>query len=1698
MNTPTIVAMVATHERERLLRDRALPSILSQSRPADAIVVVEDGKTADLATRMKTVASGAQYLFNRRTPGLSGTLNTGLDHLARYHLAAVDVFVAFLDDDDAWLPDHLAAIEARISEGAEVVATPFLRLEANQHALRVDPPAAVSPNLFMECNPGIQGSNLAVRLDILLEAGGFNEALSACTDRDLLIRLCRRPGLIYATTSAPSVVHHACFDRPRLSLPNSPAKHAGLAMFDRVHGPLMTPAMRTRCLERAVRIFDWRPAFAAKEVPSPSALAPSQEAETPPLLVGIIADAQRIMSVSRLLDDLADLIEAEGLSPPDVLILENRPEVASGAPLADMVARKRSRLRIRLIDRGDLRDLDRSGEWQPEGADRCGRLAIADARTALQAFLYHFARERPGCAIWILDDDMRLDPMIATTSGPVCRRLPLDRALRRMRATGAAICIGTYTGAPPLPAVASVRGQIVDLLWNLRRLVSLPQDAPVPVAALHNAALRAGRRDYYYDLSRIETDRLETPFALEPAYSGELCGTALTRLGEMIPRILAGEAPLRPLLAEPTEMEAFTLGDSLHRGGNTFIFDPEALADLPNLSPTIEGRPTRRSDMIWSLMQAQRCGRRVVSVPVPVRHDRADLDAPDVLDLSGIADDVRGFAIFNALKDGGENPDRVETLCLKYEEERLAALRLSFDRIRGLARELLKWSLDEAPAHAPRAALSAQARQLIRMFSADNFAQIEPAVRALGPSQVREFIAGLDARVAAHSKRVRAAKEIPRLLAKARGEAARDAIIAHVDSVAPVRVLGQGAEGVVVTDTRMTWKLFDNWSQDQAAKAVPVLLGLVDVPASGRALVRPLAMTRTPVGWLLAMPFEASAPWTGGQGPGLVNLLADLHGAGLVCRNLHPKNLRVADGVVRLIDYGVDLLPLDDPGAESLEFAHMCRRAWLCWRWWWREDLDQLMREALHKPDLPELAEHEGIIHAVRELLGLRRPSDPTMTRALALCPARVLDYGAGKGKEAARLAGSGAEVLAWDPDPGVAPRLDALRPIGVRRAASAAEAVASGPFDLVICRRVACLLDDAALDAVLCDLRAAIAPEGRALLSLCHPAYAHRVQVAEAEVLSPPCGCGAALWTRRSRATGRVFHEVHRTERLLRRRLARAGLRVVGRHERFCTEFERFETVADLLMLELVPASKPGVAMLFKACAMDAEALEIQVRDMLAAMEDPDAFCETVLALDTRTRGFPREHAVGDLDALRAAAQRLLAAGEIDRIVETPSAPEALRALNRRWFGLNLPSSHSEGGAATGALLAGFEACSAPRVLHADVDMMIGRTDRTRNPLRELTEALDIGPNGLTASFPVACAAPHPWTAEGPEGPWRVESRLGLVDMDRINAILPLPNEDAAGAPRLSWHRALDEAVRQGRGASLRGGDGRAFCVHPPNARKSDTATWDEVRAAVARGRVPRGQHGRIEWTGAPSDWHRPERHERFVFVICGRNVMPERFRRCWDTVLRQDRRDWGAVVIDDASESWIADELGRILAVHAAQVSFIARRRRAGPLANTVHAVRQLCASPEQVIVTLDADDHLIGRGVLDRLAEAYDVGADLTVGSMLRTDKTSVYPVRLDAPRRCRGGNVWQHLRSFRKGLFDGVPDAMLRLDGGYVELAADWAFMLPMVEAAEQPIWIGEPLYLHEPGEFRDPARAAAREAVIARLILGGARGDGSVR
>ena len=220
----------------------------------------------------------------------------------------------------------------------------------------------------------------------------------------------------------------------------------------------------------------------------------------------------------------------------------------------------------------------------------------------------------------------------------------------------------------------------------------------------------------------------------------------------------------------------------------------------------------------------------------------------------------------------------------------------------------------------------------------------------------------------------------------------------------------------------------------------------------------------------------------------------------------------------------------------------------------------------------------------------------------------------------------------------------------------------------------------------------------------------------------------------------------------------------------------------------------------------------------------------------------------------LRNAARRLVEAGWIDRIVEGPGDGEAAAALHRRWFGVPAPRAHAATAAQVASTLAGFEACRTRYVLHADADVMVGRLDRGHDYLADMLAAMAGDPEALTVAFNIAMDRDRPYTGCGASGAWRVEVRAGMIDRFRLCDSCPLPNRLDGDRLALPWYRALDRAVAQGNGRSLRGGDRRTFYVHPPKRAQ-------EGHVAVARGARSHRARGGPERSGGTSGMDRRPR---------------------------------------------------------------------------------------------------------------------------------------------------------------------------------------------------------------------------------------------
>ena len=446
----------------------------------------------------------------------------------------------------------------------------------------------------------------------------------------------------------------------------------------------------------------------------------------------------------------------------------------------------------------------------------------------------------------------------------------------------------------------------------------------------------------------------------------------------------------------------------------------------------------------------------------------------------------------------------------------------------------------------------------------------------------------------------------------------------------------------------------------------------------------------------------------------------------------------------------------------------------------------------------------------------------------------------------------------------------------------------------------------------------------------------------------------------------------------------------------------------------------------------------------------------------------------------------RLVEDGVVDWVVHAPQDPAIIRSTYRKWFGVESDKTHSINGQQLFATLYGFDSCAGDYVLQLDSDMLISRSEEDHNYLAEMVDVFRSDPGTLFVPLSICRSARQPYTSEGPKGDWRIEVRGCMFDRRRLQSALPVQNDLQDGRFAMSWHRAFDRVIASGDYRSYRGGDPRTATIHVPNDRKGDVTDLFDIAGAVERGFVPSCQMERTDLVGSSGDWAGPKRDEPYVFVICGRNVNLGRFRQCFESLVAQEAGTWGAIVVDDASTNGFGDYAEMLIADRADRVTLVRNETRRGSLYNLWNAVTRYCTNPGTVILTLDADDALVDEHVLGRVSAEYENGADLTVGSMLRLDKEADYAVHFEEPRSWNS-NVWQHLRTFKKYLFDAIDVEDLRLDGEWIDLANDWAFMVSMVEMARSPRQIPDPLYIYEPAEAKLKEDRRQRDAVIARIL-----------
>ncbi|MBU0550608.1 glycosyltransferase [Myxococcota bacterium] len=491
------------------------------------------------------------------------------------------------------------------------------------------------------------------------------------------------------------------------------------------------------------------------------------------------------------------------------------------------------------------------------------------------------------------------------------------------------------------------------------------------------------------------------------------------------------------------------------------------------------------------------------------------------------------------------------------------------------------------------------------------------------------------------------------------------------------------------------------------------------------------------------------------------------------------------------------------------------------------------------------------------------------------------------------------------------------------------------------------------------------------------------------------------------------------------------------------------------------------NVSLLIKVCAMDAGCAREQVVHIVDQLQGPARFAERVIAVDPFEGPFVRQHTPGDLAGLMRVVEELRDRGWIDRVIIAPLEPQAVAKVNQQWFGLNCPEARNRAGVPISPQLWAFDQIQTRYVLQADVDVLIGRRDPMHDPISDMVAAC-APTDVLGAAFNIPHAASTGWRDYfAAPGEFVPEVRLGLLDLERVRACQPLPNEIVEGRLALTWYRSLQHHQVHAGLRTVRGGDSRTFYIHPPNELKTEDERYHRTRDLIAQGKVPEAQLTRWDLDVPLEAWRYQCRGEAVVVYASGRNTTPDQVARFSRGLACQEDQTFGVIVVDDASEGSpriVMDELAWL----EERLTLIRTPEHQGRLPNLTHAVRQLITNPDTLIVVVDLDDALMAPEATRELRALVAQGHDMIHGAAFRPDApTRLYLPNYRQARATFGGDVWMHLRSFKRLLFDQLSDEILRdKDGVWWPTCTDYATMVPMSEWAESPIFIPRYWYWHE--------------------------------
>jgi GT2 family glycosyltransferase len=246
-SAPTFAVVIAAYQSEETIA-AAIESALAQTRPADAIIVCDDGSTDG------TAAALAPYhdritLIRQENAGAAAATNSA----ARTTDAD---FIVILDSDDVYRPERLEAIAELATQRPDIdlISTDVVA-ELDGTALELESEIVRFPTDVESQRREILRHSFitcpAIRRERLLAAGGYDESFRIGYDWDLWIRLIRS-GSLAGLVNEPLYVYRLRADS--LTGDNARSRYQRVAVLEKHRGDPSLSAQELAIIDEGIRL----------------------------------------------------------------------------------------------------------------------------------------------------------------------------------------------------------------------------------------------------------------------------------------------------------------------------------------------------------------------------------------------------------------------------------------------------------------------------------------------------------------------------------------------------------------------------------------------------------------------------------------------------------------------------------------------------------------------------------------------------------------------------------------------------------------------------------------------------------------------------------------------------------------------------------------------------------------------------------------------------------------------------------------------------------------------------------------------------------------------------------------------------------------------------------------------------------------------------------------------------------------------------------------------------------------------------------------------------------------------------------------------------------------------------------------------------------------------------------------------------